>query len=172
MIEDKAMPDGFKSTISKISTDFEKISADLDKEKRKSEQILQAIDECVFFLDSEYQIQDNYSKMFENIFLQKELRGQNFIDLLANKVPENIIENTREFLDFLFQNDMDEETINELNPLYEVEFHYEDQWGLWTSSKHLSFKFKRIVSNNDIEKLIGTAKDISEQLKRRCRARG
>ena len=163
MIEDKTMPDGFKSTISKISTDFEKISVDLDNEKRKSEQILQAIDECVFFLDSENKIKDNYSKILEDIFHQKELMGQNFIDLLANKVPENIIENTREYLEFLFQNDMDEETINELNPLYEVEFHYEDQWGLWTSSKYLSFKFQRIILDNKIEKLIGTARDISEQ---------
>ena len=59
MTEENLMSDAFKSTISKISMDFEKISADLDNEKRKSEQILQAIDECVFFLDAEHKIQDN-----------------------------------------------------------------------------------------------------------------
>ena len=89
MTEENLMSDAFKSTISKISMDFEKISADLDNEKRKSEQILQ-------------KIQDNYSKMLEQIFHQKELIGQNFIDLLENKVPENIIENTREY--FILRN--------------------------------------------------------------------
>jgi HPt (histidine-containing phosphotransfer) domain-containing protein len=152
----------FESTIFSISSKFQKISKELADEKRKNMQILQAIDEGIFFLDSKYNIQKDYSIIIEELIDQKNLANQNFIDLLENKIPENIINNTREYLDFMFREDLDNETIKELNPLSKVEFHYEDRWGLWTSSKYLSYSFNRIIQNGKIVKLICTIRDVSQ----------
>jgi len=133
----------------------------IDSEKNL---ILVAIDEGLFFLNSEFEIQENYSSSLENIIDQKVTTGQNFITLLEKRVPENIISNTLEFLSLMFRDDLDEETINELNPLHLCEFQFENRWGLWTSSKFLSFKFKRVRSEGVITQLIGTVEDITKEI--------
>jgi two-component system, chemotaxis family, sensor kinase CheA len=126
--------------------------------------ILHAIEEGLFFLNPEYEIEENYSASLETIIDHKLNAGQSFISLLEHRVPENIISNTLEFLSLMFRSDLDEETITELNPLHISEFHYENRWGLWTSSKFLSFKFKRVSSEGAITKLICTVEDISKQI--------
>ena len=62
----------------------------------------------------------------------------------------------------MFRDDLDDETVNELNPLSTVEFHFENRWGLWTSSKFLSFRFRRINREDQIVKLVGTVKDVTK----------
>jgi len=64
----------------------------------------------------------------------------------------------------MFREDLEEDTILELNPLKMVEFHFENRWGLWTSSKYLTFKFKRVVNDARIVKLIATVKDITKSV--------
>jgi len=124
--------------------------------------ILQTLEEGVFFLNSKHEIEDEYSTAFENILDQRVSNGQNFLELLKSRVPENIINNTIEFLNLMFREDLDDETVNELNPLSTVEFHFENRWGLWTSSKFLSFKFKRVIQEDRIVRLVGTVKDVTK----------
>jgi chemotaxis protein histidine kinase CheA len=64
----------------------------------------------------------------------------------------------------MFRNDLDEDVISELNPLTETEFFYEDEWGIWTSSKYLSFSFRRIVENGKIKRLVSTIQDVTEKV--------
>jgi chemotaxis protein histidine kinase CheA len=64
----------------------------------------------------------------------------------------------------MFRSDLDEDVISELNPLTETEFFYEDEWGIWTSSKYLSFNFKRVIENNEITYLIATTRDVTEKV--------
>jgi chemotaxis protein histidine kinase CheA len=64
----------------------------------------------------------------------------------------------------MFKDDLDEETVNELNPLNVVEFHFENRWGLWTSSKYLSFKFTRVTRNRKIIGIIASVSDITKQI--------
>ncbi len=153
-----------KSSIPKTTADMDYVYNELLEELLKNRQIIQTLDFGLFLLAANFNIQDNYSLVFEEIINQKNLVDQNFIKLLENKVPENIVSDTREYLNFMFQEDLGEKTINELNPLASVEFHFEDQWGLWTTSKHLSFKFKRIVEDAKIDRLVCTVKDISEEI--------
>jgi len=130
--------------------------------KSNKEIILQTVEEGVFFLNSDYAIEGEYSSALEFIIDQKIVEGQNFLDLLKSRVPENIINNTIEFLNLMFRDDLDDETVNELNPLTTVEFHFENRWGLWTSSKFLSFRFKRVNQDGQIMKLIGTVRDVTK----------
>jgi hypothetical protein len=126
--------------------------------------ILETLDEGVFFLNSELEMENAFSASFENIIDQKVEIGQPFISLLDKRITENTIKNTLEFLILMFREDLDQDTILELNPLKMVEFHFENRWGLWTSSKYLSFKFKRIVKEAAIVKLICTVKDITKSV--------
>jgi two-component system chemotaxis sensor kinase CheA len=125
--------------------------------------VLDNAGEGIFFLNREYEIYRYYSAALESILSIKDLENKNFISLLENRVPEQVINNVREYLELMYREDLDEEVINELNPLIDTEFFYEDEWGMWTSSKYLSFKFQRVLENDKILKLIGVVKDDSER---------
>ena len=130
---------------------------------RKTE-ILGALEEGVLFITDKFEIAEEFSSSLEKIIDQEIALGQTFISLFENRVPENIVNNTVEYLNLMFKEDLDEETVNELNPLNAVEFHFENRWGLWTSSKYLRFKFNRLVRDKEIAGLIITVTDITKQI--------
>ena len=114
--------------------------------------ILQTLEEGLFFLNSDFELDADYSDALEGIIDQKVVAGQSFFNILTNRVPENVINNSIEFLNLLFREDLDNDTLRELNPLKRVEFHFENRWGLWTSSKFLSFRFKRVEDDSKIQR--------------------
>jgi two-component system chemotaxis sensor kinase CheA len=162
VFEEKNTNSSIPTSVSKRSTEIHKTSIDLVDALTEKNIILQALEEGVFFLNQNLQLAGEYSSSLEILIDQKLTPGQNFQILLENRVPDNIINNTHEFLSLMFRSDLDETTIRELNPLQSVEFHYENRWGLWTSSKYLSFKFKRVIKEKEVIKLICTVKDITK----------
>ncbi len=126
--------------------------------------ILQNAGEGIFFLDKQFDIQTHYSHSLEQILGLSHLNGKSFLSLLENRIPTQIVENTREFLELMFRADLDEEVIRELNPLIETEFFYEDEWGIWTSSKYLSFNFNRVIESSRIILLVTTILDVTEKV--------
>ena len=131
----------------------------IDKQK-----ILSALEEGVLFINNDLEILDEFSNSLQKIIDQEIEPGQPFISIFENRVPDNIINNTLEYMNLMFKEDLDEETVNELNPLHVVEFHFENRWGLWTSSKYLSFKFNRLIRDDNIIGLIVTVSDITKQI--------
>lgn len=152
-----------KKAYSEIVSDFETISIELFEAKKKIRDIVHILDIGLFFLDSEFNIQSDYSPALESIINQKELSNINFFQILANKVPENIIDKSREYLELMFREDLEEEVINEMNPLIKTEFHFENEWGIWEFSKHLSIKFERVLSKGKIERLICVVNDVTKE---------
>ncbi len=133
--------------------------------------VLQNTSEGVFFLDSQYTILTPYSRAAREMLSVENFDNSNFIALLENRIPEQIIENVREYLSLMFREDLDDDVIAELNPLSRIEFFFEDDWGLWTSSKFLSFRFNKIMVDNGVQALLVIVKDNSEavQLKNRLK---
>jgi hypothetical protein len=160
----KTLEDQLADPITEPSAEDSKKIENLLQAKFDKEFILKTLEEGVFFLNAELDIWNDFSESFQNLIDQKVTAGQSFISLLENRIPDNIIKNTLEFLVLMFREDLDEETILELNPLKMVEFHFENKWGLWTSSKYLAFKFKRITNEGVIVKLIATVKDITKSV--------
>jgi len=126
--------------------------------------ILNSLEEGLLYLDGNLDITDEYSTSLERIIDQEISSGQPFVSLFSNRVPENIVNNTVEFLGLMLKDDLDEDTIVELNPLSAVEFHFENRWGLWTSSKYLKFSFKRIRREKKIIGLLVSVSDITKQI--------
>jgi len=140
------------------------MATEILKEEIRKQDLLGALEEGLLYLNEDLEIADEYSDSLEKIIDQEIKTGQPFISLFEKRVPENITNNTLEFLSLMFKEDLDEETVNELNPLNAVEFHFENRWGLWTSSKYLSFKFKRLRREGNIAGLIITVSDITKQI--------
>lgn len=140
------------------------LNEQLDKEKSFINSMLQISDNGFFVLDKNYIVQQRYSNALKEIFGQEEPAGKNFIEMIRNKVPENILVEVDEYFTLMFRDDLDQETISELNPLINIEFYFEDPSGLWHSTKHLSFTFHRNITDGQILYLMGVAKEVTEKI--------
>lgn len=145
------------------SYDFDMIYDDWININRNIKTILEHSEECLFFIDDNFDIDLQYSKSLEKVFNQENLSGQNILLLLEERVPKSVINDAEEYLGLMFKDELDVEIVNELNPLIDIELHFEDNSGLWTSSKFLSFKFRRIFEKGKIINLFATVKDVTEE---------
>jgi hypothetical protein len=143
-------------------SDNQALRDELNFEKLKNNQILESLGITLFFINPDLTLSDNYSKSVEKVFGSSDLQGKNVVTLLKKHIPEDVVLSTEEFLSFMTRPDLDEELITDMNPLKEIEFFYNDEFGQWVSSVHLSFKFNRIVSDNETLSLVCLVSDISK----------
>ncbi len=136
----------------------------LIRAQKSTDDILNNVEEGLFLLTPDLRLDQKYSEILETILNKQEIGGKSFIRLIQNHIPDNIMESAGEYLQLMFRKDVDEETLDELNPLSRVEFHISDEQGGWVQSRHLAFKFKRIMEDGVIINLIATVEDITNQI--------
>jgi ligand-binding sensor domain-containing protein/signal transduction histidine kinase len=137
---------------------------ELLRAKRDTDDILNNVKEGIFLLNSNFEIGLQYSLSLEKLLHEQKLAGFNFLHLLQSKLDGEIVKSTEEYLNLLFKDDVDEESLKELNPLSEVELNIVDENNKWMNSKFLSFNFQRICEENKILNLIVTVIDITEKI--------
>lgn len=144
------------------SDSLKDLNEQLDNEKSFIDSILEITGNGFFVLDNTFTIQPRHSSALKDIFGREELVGYSFLEIIKNKVPENILVETEEYFTLMFRDDLDEETISELNPLTNIEFYYEDPTGLWHSTKDLSFDFRRKTVDGKIAFLMAVVNEVTE----------
>lgn len=132
--------------------------------KKETDNILDNVAEGLFLINNKFKIESQYSKALEAIFEQNKLGEINFLKFIEDRAHAKAFENTNQYMEIMFDNNVHEETINELNPLSEVELNFKNNHGINTISKFLSFKFKRILKNKKVSELIATVIDITDQI--------
>ena len=158
MLEYKKPP---KSEGLNLENEVVRLRSALEQKGSENSQIFSLLDEGIFLLDEQFSIYSILNPAVKNIFEDENLEGTDFLELLNNHVPAKLINDTREYLNLLFKADLDEQILDELNRLERVEFYFNDSMGVWTSSKFLSFKFKRLYKENNISHIICIVKDVS-----------
>jgi two-component system chemotaxis sensor kinase CheA len=76
----------------------------------------------LFFMDSNYIIQNQYSRYLEELFSQTDLMGKSFIDLLSMSVGAKDIDAIKDYFQMVFEQTFDQDMLDEINPL--TELHY------------------------------------------------
>jgi glucokinase len=138
----------------------------LRRAKKDTDNILKNVEEGIFLLNKNLEIGSEYSKALESIIQQKNLTGKKFIELLLNKIKEEDIETTDRYLRLMFNDSIEEETLNSLNPLNQILINFEDENRVWKSSKNLTFKFRRVRNNKgETFELIATVMDVTDQVR-------
>ena len=102
--------------------------------------VLKNVEEGLFLLNSNGEIGAQYSQSLEVVLGEKDLSQKNLIKLLENKIPSKMLSSSAEYIELMFNDDIDEKTINELNPLAEIELNVNNKLGIWKGSKYLLFK--------------------------------
>jgi HPt (histidine-containing phosphotransfer) domain-containing protein len=134
--------------------------------KKETDNILNNIEEGIFLINGKFQIESQYSAALETIFEEEKLARKKFLDLMENKVTHKVFTSITEFIELMFDDEVDEQTILDLNPMSEIKLTFETEDGKWIQNKHLAFKFRRI--RNDMEEtreLIVSVNDLSNQIR-------
>jgi ligand-binding sensor domain-containing protein/HPt (histidine-containing phosphotransfer) domain-containing protein len=139
-----------------------KTNAQLGQAKKETDDILHNVDEGLLLLNQDYLIGSQYSTILETILLQKDLAQVNLVDLLKSKITKNEVETLVQYLNVIFTENIDVETLDELNPLSEIKLNF----GKYTEPKYLTFKFRRVDTNeHQNRELIVTVRDITDQVR-------
>ncbi len=137
----------------------------LENAKQETDNILQNVEEGLFLLDTDNKIGSHHSHALTQILGENKLAERELTSILADKVETKTIESTDRFLRLMFRKDVSEDTLTELNPLSQVMVNIMDENNIWSESKYLDFKFKRIKNKNgNINHLIVTVTDITEEV--------
>ncbi len=142
---------------------LEKLSADLLAAKKQTDTIMANVKEGIFLLDQELRMGSEYSKELEHIFGMKGLENTRFLDLLQDKTEKKIHAAVGDYLEMFFKQDINVELLEEINPLERATLHFrESDFGFIT--RHLEFTFTPISGENSKTHILGTVKDITEEV--------
>ena len=132
--------------------------------KSETDNILNNVQEGFFLLNVEFEIGSQYSKALETIFNQKKLAQKNLLEFLNQKIPSHTIPEVVDYLELMFDTNIDESSMSELNPLTRIELVFNARADNQPVRKFLSFEFRRIKFKDRISGLIVTVNDITEQV--------
>jgi signal transduction histidine kinase len=155
-----------KTQIAERTWEINERNKQLILSKKETDNILNNIEEGIFLINSKFNIESQYSATLEKIFEEQKLARKNFLQLMENKVTHKMHTSITEFIELMFDDNVDEQTITELNPMSEIKLTFKSDDGKWILNKHLSFKFRRIRNDMDeTRELIVTVNDLSNQIR-------
>lgn len=136
---------------------------DMEAAKAQTDNILKNVQEGLFILNSDFNINEQYSSMLNHIFETDDLSGKSLMDLLSEMLEEKDYIVSRDYLEIVRDGRIPEKRLRKLNPLYDVKvvIRREDQ----IIEKYLRFSFARIVDGNKNPMILATVHDSTEEIR-------
>lgn len=138
--------------------------AELDIAKAETDQILATVNDGLFLMDKDFTIGSQHSQSVTEILDKPKLAGENFLSILRKIVPEKTLKTAEDYIELLYGERVNEQLVTDLNPLDEVEVHFESGAGDHRV-KYLEFSFKRAKVDGQISHLLVQVDDISQRVK-------
>ncbi len=122
--------------------------------------VFQNIHQGIFLLDRNQKMSKLYSKSMEKIFGVSKIAGENFSNFMRPLIIPRDLEALEMFMRHLFNEDMDEDVVNQLNPIEQVKI-YSEKEGLVTT-KYIRVNFTRIWRKDKIANIMVSVSDETE----------
>jgi len=145
--------------VAERTNDLKERGSEHYKTQKITDKILNNVQEGLFLINEKFEIESRYSDAFEKIVGEKELASKDIFRLLDTKLTKIPIKEVKQYLSFMFQDSIDEETLITLNPLSDVTLKVDEVY------KEVQFKFKRVAYRGKTVDLLCTLNDITEQKK-------
>ncbi len=124
--------------------------------------VFENIQQGIFLLDKDFKISKFHSSAMNKIFGNNHISGENFTNFMRPLILPRELEALEMFIRHLFNIDIDEEVINQLNPIDQIKI-YTEKDGI-TSTKNIKVKFTRITRKDTISNIMVTISDETESL--------
>ncbi|MFK7952228.1 MAG: nitrate- and nitrite sensing domain-containing protein [Ekhidna sp.] len=163
----------YANTFNKMVLEIRKSHVELRKQRDKAKfmykniygvslVVFENIQQGIFLLDKDYKISKFHSKAMKEIFSNERIAGENFSNFMRPLILPRELEALEMFMKHLFNLDMDEEVVNQLNPVDQVKIHTE-QDGI-VATKYIRVEFTRIFRKDKIQNVMVTVSDDTESI--------
>ncbi len=116
---------------------------------RETQHILSTVSEGLFLLDQQLVIGAEHSSVLTRILHREQIAGLKLPDLLRDMVPGKTLATAIDFVALLWSDRVEEELIEDINPLNEVEVHFPTGSGSFETC-WLKFSFKRVNAGTEV----------------------
>lgn len=142
--------------------ELEMKATELSRIKAETDRIMETVQEGLLLIDSNHIIGSQFSAELKTILRTDQLAGLSLLNLLQRLLTEKMYGTTRDYFALLFDIRRKERTVLKVNPLDQVEVHFSNPEGGFTT-RHLGFSFRRIVVADRVERVFVSIKDITAQ---------
>jgi len=163
----------YAKTFNVMVEEIRKSHAELKKERDRarflyqniykvSQMVFENIQQGIFLLDREFKISKLYSAAMKDIFGNQKIAGENFVSFMRPLILPREMEALEMFMKHLFNEDMDEDVVNQLNPVEQVKIFTEIEGVVLT--KYIRIAFTRIERKGMIQSIMVTISDETESV--------
>jgi two-component system chemotaxis sensor kinase CheA len=131
--------------------------------KQETDEILGTVNEGLFLIDANFNIGSQYSSQLEPLLGETELADKNFLDILKQRVADNVVAMSKDYLELLFEGRVKEKLVTSLNPLHEVQYKA-SLINPHVRNKFLDFSFNRVVEREGVKHILVTANDVTQKV--------
>ena len=97
-----------------------------NRQRKETADILRTVNEGLFLLDKDLKLGSERSMALNNIFRREEFAGLTFDTLLKEIVPEKTLRTAMDYVALLWGERVNEKLVKTINPLNEVEVHFDN----------------------------------------------
>ncbi len=159
----------FNVMVEEINKTHKELKKERDRAKylykniyRVSQVVFENIQQGIFLLDKNFRISKFHSKAMRKIFENDHIAGENFANFMRPMIIPRELEALEMFMRHLFNTDMDEEVVNQLNPVEQVKI-FTDHGGV-VNTKYVRITFTRIERKGVIQNIMVTVSDETESV--------
>ena len=137
--------------------------ATLREARQQTMDILRTVKDGLFLLDEHLIIGASYSSALESLFQRSDFGGLHFEQLLKGIVSEKTLSTAVKFVGVLWSERTKENLVKSINPLGEVEVHFDSGQGK-LSTRYLQFEFHRVRVDGKITHVLVSVSDVSARV--------
>jgi two-component system, chemotaxis family, sensor kinase CheA len=134
-----------------------------NRARKETADILRTVNEGLFLLDRNMKIGTEKSMALAGIFRRESFDNLTFDDLLRGIVPEKTLKTAQDYVQLLWGERVNEKLIKSINPLGEVEVHFDNPAGGF-ETHFMEFDFNRVKSEGTMSHLLVTVNDCTKRV--------
>ena len=128
---------------------------------KQSQVVFENVEQGIFLLNKEHKISRLYSRAMETIFGTKTIAGETLVNFMRTLLIPRDLEALEMFMKHLFNPEIDEDVVNQLNPVEQVKIFTES--GGMVNTKYIRLAFTRIENKaGAIQQIMVTVTDETE----------
>lgn len=128
--------------------------------RHQTSEILETVNEGLFLIDQNLVISSEHSNNMKIFFGIDNISELTLNGLLESMVTQRTQETASEYIQLIFDPNVKEKLVKDLNPLEKIETHTFDNKGRYVI-RYLSFSFNRVMRNEKIVHILVTVNDIT-----------
>ncbi len=131
--------------------------------RQETKKIFETVDQGLFLIDREFNMGSQHSKELEKIFSTNSLAGKKLQSFISDIVSNADLEKVLRYIKLLFDPHKKQRLLRDLNPLKKLPIQVQENGEL--TNKYLRFSFSRVETEGEIEGVLTSVTDISNEVR-------